>query len=258
MVNAQLRLRIAVVPRSMTGGEAPHSVEVMNATHEKRPLHPLRGLAMIALFFLANLIDWRPVIAGIGLTSEWAPFLVYTLLFVAAALLFGSYLRVELARLGQRIHRRTGRFIWALVGLTVAAYALNILTFAISANVFGDDGVPVNQELVGGFVDSIPAGLSLLMIAIFAPVIEELVFRESIIGIVKPKPILIWVMATISVLAFTFAHVTVLHEFWRYLPIALLLTGFYLRHDRNVWAPIAFHALYNFTGWLLLIAVPPA
>lgn len=229
--------------------------QTSSVTAKKTPVSLVRAGVMIVLFVGINLIDWSPVVDVLGVPVEWTLFLVNLLLVVCGVLLYGGYLRAEWRRLRARLRGRGWRFFWGLIGLTFVAYVLNVVTFAISERLFGEDGVPINQEMVGGLVDLMPAFMSFLMIAVFAPLLEELTFRESIIGVAPNSKVwLIAVLSVVSALVFAFMHVVELHEFWRYLPIAVLLTFFYLRHGRNVWAPIAFHGLYNFTGYLLLLA----
>jgi membrane protease YdiL (CAAX protease family) len=92
--------------------------------------------------------------------------------------------------------------------------------------------------------------LSFVLIAIAAPIAEELVFRGWIYTSLRSR---FGALASVIVSALLFAnahyessHLYALAVF----PVGLLL-GFVRERAGTLWATIALHALYNFSGWLL-------
>ncbi len=214
----------------------------------------IKSIAMVALFYLINFKLWDFFVNRNILNSEWASFTVYTILFILALILFRHTLEAQMARLHKQI-KSVKRFflqivLWSLLGSLLSTFF--ILLFGTILSV---DLIPQNQENVTEMVNRIPAALSLLMMAVYAPVIEELTFRHAIIGNIKRTNTPLLIIATIvSVLLFDFLHVINLVEFWYYLPMAILLTAMYWRYDRNVCASICFHSFFNFAGFLLIIS----
>lgn len=84
--------------------------------------------------------------------------------------------------------------------------------------------------------------LSLLLVAVLAPIAEELVFRGVLLGALTPR---IGVPGALAIQAGLFAlyHVTP----WLYVPTAVLglATGWLAHSRRSLWPAIALHALYN-------------
>jgi membrane protease YdiL (CAAX protease family) len=99
--------------------------------------------------------------------------------------------------------------------------------------------------------DLVALALSFLMIVVLAPLVEELLFRGLIFGVLRAR---FTAGATILVTAFLFA---IVHwdETGLY-PVAVLAPGFVLSVIRertgSVKSAILAHGAYNFVGWVLL------
>lgn len=208
----------------------------------------LKAALMIGLFYLINFALWELIVDYQIASSEWASLIVYTILFVVSLVLYGRHLWDEKNRFKEKVDK-WWRFFFELLFLSLVGAVLTL----VAVHLTNTSGQPANQENLSNMVDSTPVIFSLIMVTIFGPVIEELTFRESIIGVTS-RFSLLWsaVSVVLSVIAFDMIHVVERHEFWHYLPMSVLLTLVYLKYDRNVWASILFHVFYNVFGYLLL------
>ncbi|WP_440895610.1 lysostaphin resistance A-like protein [Amphibacillus sp. Q70] len=208
----------------------------------------LKAALMIILFYLINFVSWDLMVDYQMVSPEWASLIVYTVLFVVSLGLYGRHLWDERDRFKKKIDT-WWKFFLELLILSFLGAALTLLAFHLTSH----SGQPTNQENLSNMVDSLPVIFSLVMVTILGPVIEELTFRQSIVGVMsRSKTLWTVVSIIISVVAFDMIHVVELHEFWHYLPMSVLLVFFYIRYERNVWASIAFHIFYNLSGYLLL------
>lgn len=92
------------------------------------------------------------------------------------------------------------------------------------------------------------------MLSVFTPFIEELTFRESLIGFIneKNKTILI-IMMIISIIVFDCIHLYRWQEIFYYLPLSIAFTVFYVKHDRNIYSSIIMHAAANLPAAILML-----
>lgn len=212
----------------------------------------VRAIVMIVLFYLINFSFWDLLVDHQMVSPQWASIIVYTILFVVCLILYGKHLMKEWHHFRKKIDKWYS-FIIELIVFSLIGALFTAIAFFVTSHIVGDH-TTTNQDNLNNVVDAVPMVFSLLMISVFGPVIEELTFRESMIGVV-PRSKTVWLVALtiISIMAFDFIHVVALHEFWHYLPMALVLTLFYWRYERNVWSSILLHFFYNFFGYLLMM-----
>ena len=195
-----------------------------------------KRLLIIILFYLINFGLWEliaPIVSG-----EWASFIVYVVLFVVVLTVFHKELSEEWNDL--KIHQLKNRkFYLNLVGWLIVDLVFAMLLLYVV------DNFKLAQMV------SVPIVLTVIQGCIFAPVIEEMTFRFSVIG--KPKTrIRTSVVSIISILLFDCIHIVQFSEFFYYLLPALVLTIFYTRY-RNVFASILLHSAINIVGYIGLI-----
>lgn len=212
----------------------------------------LKSVLTLLLFYSINFLLWDVFVDRGILTPQYASFTVYSILFLIMIILHGKSLK----RQWVDFRRKTpsGKtflirlILWSLVGALLSGVFIFIF-----GNLLNIDVLPKNQENVNEMVDRFPAILSILMMGIYAPLIEETVFRHSIVGLApKGQKGFTLVLSLISIILFDLIHVIRLPEFLYYLPMSVLLTGFYLVHNKNVWASVFFHAFFNIGGYLLI------
>lgn len=206
-----------------------------------------KRLLIIILFYLINFGLWEliaPIVSG-----EWASFIVYVVLFVVVLIVFHKELSEEWIDL--KIHQlKNKKFYLNLFGWLIADLVFTMLLLYV-ADKFKLDILPKNSENVKAQMVSVPIVLTVIQGCIFAPVIEEMTFRFSIIG--KPKTrIRTSVVSIISIFLFDCIHIVQFSEFFYYLLPSLILTIFYTKY-RNVFASILIHSTINIVGYIGLI-----
>ncbi len=213
----------------------------------------LKGGLVLLLFYLINFSLWE-VLVGKGMaTPQWASFSVYFILFFVVLACYWKKLSSEWHKFREQL-LSIPKFLLDLILWTIGGTGLTLLIIFIFGNILGIELLSENQENIIEVVHEIPAILSFMMIALFGPIIEELVFREGIIGWVnRTNHWLLVIMTVLSIILFDTIHVIQLTDFWYYLPMSLVLTGFYLKYERNVWSSILLHMFNNAAGVILMM-----
>ena len=207
-----------------------------------------KRMCMIALFYLINFGLWEliaPIISG-----EWASFMVYVLLFVIVLLMFHKELKDELLEIATR-KLKDGRFYLRWLIVLVIDLALTMFVLWI-ANTYCNAILPVNNENVKNQLNAVPLAFGVIQGCVFAPIIEEMVFRYSVIG--RPERKSMWLVLTmVSIVLFDCIHIVAPLEFFYYLAPAVILTLFY-DWNKNIFASILLHSSINVVGYLALLA----
>lgn len=213
----------------------------------------LKGSLVLLLFYLINFSLWEVLVGQDLMTPQWASFSVYLILFFVVLAFYWRELGSSWHKFREQLSS-IPKFLVDLILWTIAGSALTLLIIFIFGDILGIELLSENQENITQVVHEIPAILSFTMIALFGPIIEELVFREGIFGWVnRSNRKLLIIMAVLSIILFDMIHVIQLAEFWYYLPMSLVLTGFYLKYERNVWSSILLHMFNNAIGVILVL-----
>lgn len=214
----------------------------------------VRGILMIAAFLFISWIG-SPLIAYATSMSLPAMLLLsYSILFVIAIIIYRDVLKREWQNLRQK--QRPFRFAFALIRWALLTAAVVVATNYMLSLKFGVKVAPENQQVINNVVGKIPLIVSYLIICILGPFIEEMTFRQSFIGWAKDsQKILIAIMTVISIAVFDLMHVTKPIDFIVYLPVTVVITIYYLKHDRNPWTSIFLHSLYNTLGFVMMVFV---
>lgn len=206
-----------------------------------------KRLLIIILFYAINFGLWEfiaPIVSG-----AWASFIVYVVLFSVVLMVCHKELSEEWN--DWKVHQlKSRRFYLSLVGWLIVDIVFGMLLLYL-ADRFSLNILPENNENVKAQMVSVPVALATIQGCIFAPVIEEMTFRFSVIG--KPKTrIKAGVASVISIFLFDCIHIVQFPEFFYYLLPALILTIFYTKY-RNVFASIMLHSAINIVGYIGLI-----
>lgn len=167
------------------------------------------------------------------------------LLLVIALILYGSFLKEEFQRF--KINLQTwGKFILKSFGFYVLLYFLRVLVLVLLMN-FMDVGNLLQSQRTLNYLSTTLSFLPMFFIvSIYAPIVEELVFREGFIAWVnKDNRSLLITMTVLSVIVFTAPHSFTLADFLLYLPLAMVLTRYYFDYDRNMVGSIFYHFVNN-------------
>ena len=168
-----------------------------------------KRILIIILFYLINFGLWELIAPTVS--DEWASFIVYVVLFVVVLTVFNKELSEEWNAL--KAHQlKSKRFYLNLIVWLIADLVFTMLLLYV-VDKFKLDILPKNNENVKAQMISVPIVLTVIQGCIFAPVIEEMTFRFSLIG--KPKTrIRASVAAVISIFLFDCIHIVQFSEFF--------------------------------------------
>ncbi len=183
------------------------------------------------------------------MNRSWASFTVYAVLIVFVIAIWNKDLLIKWNQFKREIKSWRTFFIVLLIWLAVSGILSLLFQYIVNGSFKTQ-----NTETVETMVDTIPPILTCIMMSIFTPFIEELTFRESIIGWAdKSNKVAITIMTIISIIAFDCIHLYEMREFFYYLPLSIGLTTFYIKHNRNIYSSIIMHALANLPGAVMMI-----
>lgn len=209
----------------------------------------IRRLCMIIAFYGINFGIWEVLVEFIP--QEWASFGVYLILFPVTFILLWKQIKEEWKGFIAST-KGNKRFVTELLVFLIIYFVLGAIVLFV-ASYFGLDILPKNNENVSTQLHTIPVYLTFIQTCIFAPVIEEMTFRYSIIGKVnKENKMLLILSCVISVILFDAIHIFTFGEFFYYLAPAIVLTGFYVRR-KSVIASMILHSLVNIIGTVVLL-----
>ena len=116
-----------------------------------------------------------------------------------------------------------------------------------------------NQANIESLLNSTSIVLMLILTCVVAPIVEELVFREAIIGAFKDK-INSWILTAISIFFFVLLH-SISNSGgidWSaalmYIPLTIPLVGMYRYYEDNVAASMFMHFVSNSVAMIFLVA----
>ena len=138
-------------------------------------------------------------------------------------------------------------------------YVLRI-GLAIAVARFIGDVTSDNQEQIEKMMSANNAVLMFVLLCVVAPILEELVFREAIIGSFK-KSLNVHVLTFISAFLFVLLHALSKDAAggvdWTaalmYVPLTIPIVGMYRYYNNNIFASISMHFLNNFIAFLFLL-----
>lgn len=116
-----------------------------------------------------------------------------------------------------------------------------------------------NQANIESLLNSTSIVLMLILTCVVAPIVEELVFREAIIGAFKDK-MNAWILTAISIFFFVLLH-SISNSGgidWgaalMYIPLTIPLVGMYRYYEDNVAASMLMHFVSNSVAMIFLVA----
>lgn len=217
----------------------------------------IKSVVMIVLFYAINFYAWDGVVSSGLLSPSAASFVDYLLLAVIAVLLFREDLKQQWTEFKKRLNWKffLKVILWAGLGVLLSSAFVYL-----GGLIFQDAGGTQNQENLDQMSQALPPLLTFIMMAVFAPIIEELTFRHAFLAYVPEKrKFLLVILSIVSVVAFDKIHIADPFtlpsqpiEFFYYLGLALALTGFYLYGKRNIWYSVFLHAFLNAAGFVLM------
>ena len=212
------------------------------------------GMGSVLLFFLIVMAVFLVLGSAAQYFLGMAGLVITELLFLAASVLF-----VALRRLDPRQVFPLGKpRLWALGGTAVlwlAGYlsmmvVTLILAYFFPAGVYGESGA------TNTVIQSIPWGLSFLVVAVLPAICEEALHRGVIQYGVRNSLTKTWQIVLLMGALFGVFHVSL----WKFLPTAMLgaLMSYILLKTGNMFYSSFFHFFHNGIQMLLMLALPAA
>lgn len=112
-----------------------------------------------------------------------------------------------------------------------------------------------NEMIIRSLFSSNPINLGLLflMTVVTVPIVEEVVFRKALFGLIEPKTNHI-VAIILSGAIFAFMHIQGDYiQMIPYTAMGIVLGYSYWKSGRNIYVSIGVHMLNNFVSWLLYV-----
>lgn len=143
-----------------------------------------------------------------------------------------------------------------------ANIAINIAVTLLNSLLKIPDQISANQLSINRALASPYFILMAFMAVIMAPIVEELVFRKSLFGLIKSQKIAL----IVSALIFGSIHITTeifagdlllaLTNGLTYIGGGLVLGLIYIQNNKNIWINILVHMVYNLIGILMVLLLP--
>ncbi|MEJ8307203.1 type II CAAX endopeptidase family protein [Saccharibacillus sacchari] len=196
-------------------------------------------LSIYALFIFAGKLK--------ALTSFVLPqqlrFTMYTLLFIAGVLLLRHTLQQNVAA----IRKHPVRSIFLLI----AFYVFNLLLSLVVYFVFQSAAAGgINDENIFQVMLRFSPWITLPVLGVMGPIVEEFVYRYILIGRLSQK-VPVWLCVLLSSVLFGLLHIHSLSDIIHILPYfatGLVLGLLYVASGYNLLLPIAFHVFNNMNG----------
>jgi len=202
---------------------------------------------------------------GLNITA-WINFLTYIALIIPLAIINRKELKESFTEM-----TKTKGYVKAIVISCLLAYASNYLISIYAADItyrfndayriFGKEFIHSesnNQNTIVAILHSDGALITILSAAIIGPIVEELVFRKALFGIIKDKELALFVSASI----FSMIHVissignynmfSILLMFFTYFLPGLAFGYIYYKHD-NIWYPAIAHMIMNTISMIAIL-----
>lgn len=178
----------------------------------------------------------------IGLNLNPIDALVYGQLaaFILATIISLYLLRTDIINELKNSGSSFGKIIlWTIIGIFLAYFA-QMLAALIELNIFGIDPGSENTASIMNIIDQAP--IFLIIPAVFAPILEELIFRKIIFGTLHKKMHFFWA-AILSSLAFGIIHLDLTHLLI-YTGMGIVFSYLYVK-TKTIIVPILVHMGMN-------------
>ncbi len=178
----------------------------------------------------------------IGLNLNPIDALVYGQLaaFALATIISLYLLRTDIVNELKHSRSGLGKIIqWTVIGMFLAYFA-QMIAALIELNIFAIDPVSENTAEIMNVIDQAP--IFLIIPAVFAPILEELIFRKIIFGTLHTKMNFFWA-AILSSLGFAVIHLDLTHLLV-YTGMGLVFSYLYVK-TKTIIVPILVHMGMN-------------
>lgn len=226
----------------------------------------LMGLVNIIIYFIGQLVFPMLFVYLVGLFTtmkkiadykEVPNMLILLLLFtnvltlLIIALINKKYLKTKIKQIKKNVSNTITSGIKGYIVIVLVNIVLSIVLYLFKINA----GEPKNQQTLNIVMEHSAILVSLLSIGILTPILEEIIFRMSLMGVlIKDKPSKNWLPYILAAIIFALMHehniiynfsTDSLALFLSYFGSALVLSGVYKLTKHNLGSTSITHILNN-------------
>lgn len=183
-------------------------------------------------------------------------FTVYVFLFIPIVWFLRVDIRYDYVQFIKKEHKIIGFVLSGYIYVFIANFLATSLMGIISLLTGFEGSTPVNQATIIEMLSSSGLVFTLLSAIIVGPIVEELVFRKALFGLIKHK----YVALVSSSVIFGFIHVSgensflvSLYQVIPYISLGFVFGFLYLKHEKNIVIPIVVHMLSNLISIVLTL-----
>ena len=196
--------------------------------------------------------------------NSWINLLQYALMFILIGFFARDYLKQDFIDLFSKESKLSKkRYIIMAIIAVVAVFVmmcLSLLTeYLVSIVTNGAESTSNNQASIVKMIESGYGALLFIAVVLFAPVVEELLYRKAIFKFLEKKNV--WVPLMVSSLIFALPHMLSAQEnflawfllFANYLSSGIILGLIYVKSNKNIYLSILCHMLNNLLAFLVIV-----
>lgn len=148
---------------------------------------------------------------------------------------------------------------WKYIAIIVLAMILSLVLSLGVAKIYeaiGIEGQSENQSIIEQALSTAIMPIGFITVVFLAPILEELIFRKALFGVVEKK--YNWSKLTaviISTIVFSAIHVMSLDNLkyiFQYIPLSFVISYAYA-YTENIYIPISIHFLNNLLSFIYII-----
>ncbi len=189
--------------------------------------------------------------------NSFGNFFMYLLLFIVVCFYMRNYLIEDAKKLKQNYKK----YLWLIPLTIILGYLITYLIEILISNIINNSSV--NQNSIEILIKNGGAVMMFFAVVVFAPIVEELIYRKAIFEFLNKKHIIISYL--VSVIIFTLPHMltTFMEDGYNtldklllcipYLSSGLILCGIYHANDKNIYASWLFHLINNLISFVIII-----
>lgn len=143
-------------------------------------------------------------------------------------------------------------YLYMIAGNVITNFATTIIRLITNTK----DSTSINQAAINKMLKSNYAILMIIPVVFFAPIVEELVFRKSIFGLIKNDIVALVVSSVLFGLIHVIGETNIIDfvvNLVSYSIPGFALGLFYMKSNKNIIAPMLAHAFSNLVSVILIL-----
>lgn len=189
--------------------------------------------------------------------NSFGNFFMYLLLFIVICFYMRNYL-IEDAK---KIKQNYKKYLWLIPLTIILGYLITYLIDLLILNISNNSSV--NQNSIEILIKNGGAIMMFFAVVVFAPMVEELIYRKAIFEFLNKKHIVISYIVSIIIFMLPHMLTTFMEDGYNsldklllcipYLSSGLILCGIYHVNDKNIYASWLFHLINNLISFIIIV-----